>query len=216
MIRVTETPDFVIYDDVLEKDQFELVWNAIQSENYVIPHISNWSKVWRITDGYCLGSKEYYVKNAPFGNYMDLMHFVFSNVSKLHENIIPPSDIILRSYLYPRKTKLNWHNDLGYTGAGIFYAHPYWASTWGGELMLARTPKDYPVTPPHLDHTSEDKFLNHYGLGTYIAAKPNRLVLTKAGVWHSINRVDDDAGDHCRSSVVAFFKEMQKEEETKE
>jgi hypothetical protein len=29
----------------------------------------------------------------------------------------------------------------------------------------------------------------------------------KPGVWHSINRVDDDAGDHCRTTVVGFFKQ---------
>ena len=53
----------------------------------------------------------------------------------------------------------------------------------------------------------EDKFLSAHGFGTYVTCKPNRLVLTRPGVWHSINRVDDDAGDHCRASVVGFFKE---------
>jgi hypothetical protein len=208
VIRLTETEDFVIYDDVLDEDQFNRVWKAIQAEDFLIPHISNWSKVWRITDGSPIGSKDYDTAVAPFNNYMDLMQFLIVNAAKAHPNIVNNwAKLVLRSYLYPRGTKLGWHNDLGYCGAAIFYAHPEWASTWGGELMLARTPPSDHVSPPHLDHREEDCFLGHFGLGTYITAKPNRLVITRPGVWHSINRVDDDAGDHCRATVVGFFKE---------
>lgn len=206
MHKAAETEDFVVYDDVLDKDQFQAVWNAVQHEDYIIPHINNWSKVWRITDGTCVGSRDYDTTKAPFNNYMDLMNFFMSSVAKQHAGMLHEWDkLILRSYLYPRGTKLNWHNDRGYAGAAIFYAHPYWASTWGGELMLARTP-DENIPPPHLDHTVEDKFLEVHGMGVYITCKPNRLVLTRPGVWHAINRVDADAGDHCRATVVGFFR----------
>lgn len=208
MIKLTETEDFVIYDDVLNEDQFNSVWSSIQQENYLMPHINGWSKVWRLTDGTCIGSKDYDTASAPFNNYMDLMQFIITKTAEIHKDILKTwTKLTLRSYLYPRGTKLNWHNDLGYAGAAIFYAHPYWASTWGGELMLARTPQEVNFPPPHLDHSFEDKFLGAFGLGTYITCKPNRLVLTRPGVWHSINRVDSDAGDHCRATVVGFFKE---------
>lgn len=208
MIKVIENEDFVIYDDVLDQQQFDAVWAAIQQENYLMPHVSGWSKVWRLTDGICVGGKDYEIADAPFGNYMDLMQFVITNTAKLHEDILNKwSSLMTRSYLYPRGTKLNWHNDVGYAGAAIFYAHPEWASTWGGELMLAKTPPDWCVPLPHLDHKAEDKFLENFGYGIYITCKPNRLVLTRPGVWHSINRVDADAGDHCRATVVGFFKE---------
>lgn len=207
MHKTAEGEDFVVYDDVLEQDQFNLVWSSIQEENFLVPHINGWSKVWRLTDGSCIGSKEYDSVSAPFNNYMDLMHFFITSVANLHPGMLSEWErVILRSYVYPRGTKLNWHNDLGYAGAAIFYAHPYWASTWGGELMLARTPPDINLPPPHLDHREEDKFLGAYGMGTYITCKPNRLVLTRPGVWHSINRVDEDAGDHSRVTVVGFFK----------
>lgn len=207
MHKVAETEDFVIYDDVLDADQFNNVWTSVQHEDFLMPHISGWSKVWRITDGVCMGSKDYSTLESPFNNYMDLMQFFIVNTAKMHANIVEEWDkIILRSYLYPRGTKLNWHNDLGYAGAAIFYAHPKWSSTWGGELMLARTPPTGNLPPPHLDHSQEDTFLETYGMGTYITCKPNRLVITRPGVWHSINRVDDDAGDHCRAAVVGFFR----------
>jgi hypothetical protein len=207
MIKSTETSDFVVYDDVLEQEQFLSVWQAVQAEDYSMPHIGGWSKVWRLTDGACIGSKNYETENAPFNNYMDLMLFLVKNAAAASPQIITNwKTLTLRSYLYPRGTKLSWHNDLGYEGAAIFYIHPEWGSTWGGELMIASTPPDFSLPAPHLDHKEEDKFLSLHGMGTYITAKPNRLVVTRPGVWHSINRVDDDAGDHCRATIVGFFK----------
>lgn len=208
MIKLHETEDFVVYDDVLPPDQFSAVWAAVQNEEYMMPHISGWSKVWRLTDGVCLGGRDYDTSKGVPEGYASLMNSMFTNIAKAHPAIVPGWDrMTIRPYLYPRGTKLSWHNDLGYVGAVIFYVHPEWASTWGGELMIARTPPCATVPPPHLDHREEDKFLGAYGTGAYITCKPNRLVLTRAGVWHSINRVDEDAGDHCRASVVGFFKE---------
>lgn len=209
MIRVHETEDFVVYDEVLEKAQFDAVWAAVQQEEYLTPHVSGWSKVWRLTDGQCIGGKYYDASKGPFSNYVDLMNSMFTGVAKMHPGLIPGWDnLTIRPYLYPRGTKLSWHNDLGYAGAVIFYCHPEWASTWGGELFIAKTPPCASMAPPHLDHRFEDKFLSTYGFGSYVTCKPNRLVLTRPGVWHSINRVDEDAGDHCRASIVGFFKEQ--------
>lgn len=207
MIKLAETEDFVVYDGVMDEKQLASAWVAVQSEDYAIPHMGGWSKVWRATDGSPMGSRDYEASEKPFGNYMDAMAFFISSAAKAHEKIVQPWDrLILRSYLYPRGTKLNWHNDMGYKAAAILYVHPEWASTWGGELMIARTPEHGTLSPPHLDHRDEDRFLATFGLGTYITCKPNRLVLTRGGVWHSINRVDADAGDHCRAAVVGFFK----------
>jgi hypothetical protein len=204
---LTETEDFVVYDDVVDEKQLASAWVAVQSEDYAIPHMGGWSKVWRATDGSPMGSRDYETSDKPFGNYMDAMSFYIAGAAKAHPAIVPSWDkLILRSYIYPRGTKLNWHNDMGYKAAAIFYVHPEWASTWGGELMIARTPDSGTLPPPHLDHREEDRFLATFGIGTYITCKPNRLVLTRGGVWHSINRVDADAGDHCRAAVVGFFK----------
>jgi len=208
LIKLIETEDFVVYDDVLTPEQFSAVWAAVQQEEYLMPHISGWTKVWRLTDGTCIGSRDYEVKDKPVGGYVDLMSQMFTTVAKAHPPLVSSwNALTVRSYLYPRGTKLSWHNDFGYAAAAIFYVHPEWASTWGGELLIAKTPACDSVQPPHLDHKQEDKFLEFYGTGTYVTCKPNRLVLTRGGVWHSINRVDEDAGDHCRASVVGFFKD---------
>lgn len=206
MNKVYENDSCVVYDDVLEKEQFATIWQAAQQLHYSNPHLSGWTKVWRQNDGSNMGSQMFKYTEAPFNNPMDIVCNIFSEVSKQHPDLVPTwNEITIRNYLYPSGTKLNWHNDKGYAAAGIFYIHPYWSSTWGGELMLAQTPPCDNVPDPSLDHRFEDAFLEHSGMGMYITAKPNRLVFTKAGVWHSINRVDKDAGDNVRSAMVAFF-----------
>lgn len=206
MYRIFQNDYCVVYDDVMKPEEFSQLWQYTQTENYVIPHISNWSKVWRISDGLSLGGNQYDSCNAPFGNAIDLANHYIKEIAKMHPELVGEyNKLYLRSYVYPRETKLSWHNDKGYSAAVIFYTHPYWASTWGGELFLAKTQEIDVVPNPCLDHSFEDKLLSQYGYGHYITPKPNRLVLTKSGVWHQINRVDRDAGDHCRTSVVGFF-----------
>ena len=120
MIRAHETEDFVVYDDVLEPTQFDAVWAAVQQEEYLMPHISGWSKVWRMTDGQCIGGRSYEASKGPFSNYVDLMNFMFTQVAKNHPGLVPGWDsLVIRPYLYPRGTKLSWHNDLGYAGSLI-------------------------------------------------------------------------------------------------
>jgi hypothetical protein len=208
MNKILQNEKCAVYDSVLEEKQFSDVYEYVKSEEYSIPHLGSWKKVWRLTDGFTYGGRDYNSNQGPFNNYMDMFSNFFIELGKSHPELVGEySYINMRSYLYPRETKLNWHNDKGYVAAAIFYAHPYWASTWGGELMLAYTPEigRDSVPNPCLDHSFEDKFIGHYGLGQYISCKPNRVVLTKGGVWHSINRVDRDAGDHVRSSIVGFY-----------
>jgi hypothetical protein len=206
MYKIFQTDFCVVYDDVMNSDEFTQVWRYTQAENYSIPHVSGWSKVWRTTDGMPLGGTQYDANKAPFGNSMDLANHYIKETSKLHPELIGEYEKLwLRSYIYPRGTKLSWHNDKGYSAAAIFYTHTYWGSTWGGELLLAKTQEIDAVPPPCLDHTFEDSLISQYGHGSYITPKPNRLVITKGGIWHQINRVDEDAGDHCRTSIVGFF-----------
>lgn len=206
MDKVFENDKCVVYDNVLSPEVFTKVWQLVQQLKYSSPHVSGWTKVWRQNDGETIGSQMFHHSKVPYNHPIDDVSQLFSETSKQHPDLVPDwNEIVIRNYLYPSGSKLNWHDDKGYTGAGIFYTHPYWGSTWGGELMLAQTPPCENVPDPSLDHTFEDAFLGHSGMGMYITAKPNRLVYTKGGVWHSINRVDQDAGDHVRSAMVAFF-----------
>lgn len=172
-----------------------------------------WIKVWRLTDSYCFGSDSFLYSKMPFNNVMDAFIKAVLEFSGKYPDLIPSSwkDVSIKSYLYPRGTKLSWHNDSGdYCGAFTYYVHPKWGSTWGGELVIAEAPPfeqvfDANVMPPHLNHDWEDHYLSIYGMGQWICPKPNRLVLLAPGTFHAINRVDDDAGDNVRCSLQGFF-----------
>ena len=206
-----------IYDSVLSADRFEEVWSHVQRDQYKVPtRNDNWIKVWRLGDGHSVSSKDYRLLNRPLGNPLDFVLEALLEIAQRHPDLVGTlgidwSDITLRSYLYPRGSKLSWHDDTsGYSGAFSFYAHPKWGSTWGGELMVAETSsvehiKASAQTGPYLDRGWEDKYVLAEGRGMFFSAKPNRLAIFSPGTYHAINRVDADAGDHARCSVSGFF-----------
>lgn len=134
-----------------------------------------------------------------------------------------------RPYLYPAGTALSWHTDaISYTGAFVYYAHRQWSANWGGELLIAHestsganlgekitmgavVESDRIVglrrnaVPPALDHEQENRVLMSSGLGEYVMAKPNRLVIMKSGTPHRIARIDPSAGDSVRCSIGGCF-----------
>jgi hypothetical protein len=219
MRLVLKTARAVVYDDVLTREEFASCWAWVQQEEYAAPQAAgNWLKVWRLTDGAGVGGPQYNQSARPWYK-PDLERAAdrILEAAAAHPDLILPwADVAFRSYLYPRQTKLSWHDDSAvYTGAATFYTHPKWGSTWGGELMVAEVPgwdqvANRPPVGPHLDHEWEDQYIQLYGLGQWIAPKPNRLVLMAPGTYHQINRVDADAGDHCRCSIVGFFRARKK------
>lgn len=164
--------------------------------------------------GDVLQSTNYKRSKAPFNCEMDWLHQIVYSFAQKLENVIGKEgedwqDISFTPYLYPPGTKISWHNDGDFSGACIFYIHPDWNVHWGGELLIAKTPKDkVPDQTDYMSRKDHSAFLNHYGLGHYITPLPNRLVFTKGDLWHCINRVDQAAGDNIRCSVVAFFKKI--------
>ncbi len=207
---------FAIYDDVLPPNVFDMIWVHAQYENYALALAAqNWIKVWRIGDSAPLGSAEYHWSRRPFNNYMDAVGHYFTEIAKNSTDIVGEegtwNELTMRSYIYPRGVKLSWHNDAeNYAGAFTYYVHPKWGSTWGGELMVAEVPpfdqmKKKPKAGPHLDHEWEDDYILEHGVGQWIAPKPNRCVVMSGGVYHAVNRVDPDAGDHARVSIVGFL-----------
>jgi hypothetical protein len=131
-----------------------------------------------------------------------------------------------RAYVYPAGTGLSWHHDSDrYSGAFVYYAHPQWSSQWGGELLVADescrgldtrlrvaewdthdpTSVQLKRLPPQLLDEPESAALSAVGVGQYIVAKPNRLVILAAGQLHKINAVHPAAGDRVRCSISGFF-----------
>jgi len=123
-------------------------------------------------------------------------------------------------YVYPSGTALSWHADGSpFTGAFTFYAHPVWKAQWGGELLVAdRSRKlSYSGSATPAPHSIEEKLsyrfdkramnehLSRPGVGHFIMAIPNRLVVLAGGNPHKVARVDPSAGDRVRTTVSGFF-----------
>jgi hypothetical protein len=123
-------------------------------------------------------------------------------------------------YVYPSGTALSWHADGSpLTGAFTFYAHPVWKAQWGGELLVAHRSRKLPysgsVTPdPHsleeklryrFDKRAMNEHLSRPGVGRFIMAIPNRLVVLTGGNPHKVARVDPSAGDRVRATISGFF-----------
>ncbi len=202
---------FAVYDEVFSEQDFKRLWNWIQTQDYEYIGGRNWHKVWRISDGSPLGGHMFKHTDAPFDTPLDLIHNFIVQIEPLHPNLLGDwNTIVYRSYIYPPGSKIDWHSDQGYTAAAVFYTHPKWLANWGGELQIAEVPKNYKYenvgVAGQIETSWKNDFLNIWGVGQYITPKPNRLVITPAGTWHSISRVDPDAGDNCRCAVVCFFK----------
>lgn len=215
MKLILKTANFGILDQVLPQENFNAFVKFFCDLDFERSS-HKLLKVWRINDGEIFGGTSYKDKGYPFNNPMDWIHKNVYGLAKdqmkelVGEEGVDWEGISYRPYIYPPGSKISWHNDCGYSAACIFYCHKKWQHFWGGELMLATT-KDNAV--PKLTDATDDLFsrdymqpiLDQYGFGQYITPLPNRMVFTKTGVWHSINRVDPSAGDNNRFSIVAFF-----------
>ncbi|WP_394829365.1 2OG-Fe(II) oxygenase [Pendulispora albinea] len=118
--------------------------------------------------------------------------------------------IIGQPQINPAGSGISWHRDRRtYAGAFVYYAHPEWNSQWGGELLIAEpgTADGFHDVPrAHtFDNSLESKSLLHTGMGTYIAPKPNRLVLLAGKDPHSVAKVTQSAGHRVRVGFAGFF-----------
>lgn len=216
MKLTTKDSQLAVLDEVFSPETFKQFWSYFNNLDFAYRSMNGWQKVWRINDGQILASSPFYHSKAPFNNPMDWIDQTVTALAKEHlQDIVGKEgedwyDILYTPYIYPAGTKISWHDDYGYTGACIFYPHQEWNPHWGGELCVARTPLPQEV---QAGKVSEDfmtreyvaPLLNAYGMGIYVSPLPNRMAFTSGSVWHSINRVDQSAGDNVRCSVVAFF-----------
>lgn len=212
-----KTENTAIFDEVFDTDMFRQFVHFFNNQNFAFRHANNWFKVWRLSDGQIIAGQESTYPKVPFDSPLDWLHHQVINLAKTYLEDICGKEgeeweqIVYTPYIYPAGTKISWHDDYGYSAACIFYCHTEWSPNWGGELMVAKAPPfneivDQAEMDDQIMRKYITKIINHDGFGHYINPLPNRMVFTKGGAWHSINRVDKAAGDNTRNSVVAFFK----------
>ncbi|MFB2863154.1 2OG-Fe(II) oxygenase [Aeromonas sp. MdU4] len=239
-MKKTQGNGYLVIDDFLNEDELFAIQLYMQFEKYFPVHSNGWSKSWRLTDG------------APFTSPCYIFSCLTRNTTLNAEIISDGMNVLSRklleiygelreflgddwnafsltSYLYPSGTGLGWHEDDAlYKGAYIFYAHPEWRPSWGGELCIIDTAvsssaglseKVYDASEnvlrlsgiiggavgPEFGWTIRDRNINESGIGTFVYPKPNRLVVIKPNYSHCIKKVDTSAGENVRCSVAGFF-----------
>lgn len=222
MILTLNEKSIGVVDEVYDADAFLKLHNHFNLLDYSHNFINGWIKVWRLNDGYIVGSNPVEKKDMPSNTAFDWIDSTVSYLAKNYfEDVVGKegedwTNIVYRSYIYPTGSKISWHDDVGYSGACIFYWHQEWSPFWGGELLVAKTPPaeesekivhQNPLSASdHVNRSFVNGILNKYGMGSYFTPLPNRMIFTSGSLWHSINRVDQAAGDKNRCSVVCFFK----------
>lgn len=234
MIKVLETENFVIIDNFISRKSFTTLWNFFQSENFEFIQSKEWVKINRLQDGNALYSEPFF-SDSIIGIDLDRIYptktgidILFSQINRNLKYLSKWtgtkgrnwSHYFGRGYLYPINTGLSWHDDFTeITAAYIFYVNPIWNIQWGGELLVAdektkdikrsKKPIDAKGTKkflgPYLDNCDENQQILERGYGHYILPKPNRFVILKSGIIHSVKKVDQSAGDNCRCSFAGFF-----------
>ncbi len=164
MKMVLNTPQVIVYDDVLKPEQFQLMWRYMQSVPYKHVHAEGVRGVWRPEDGNPMeGPRTVTLGLTPPEEMLEGMMAAYPGTSLYptrqpidalleviqarateHKDMLGAGgeDWLLFSaapWIYPVGSGLSWHCDDGklYTGAFIYYAHPEWNVQWGGELLIA-------------------------------------------------------------------------------
>ncbi|WP_030871042.1 2OG-Fe(II) oxygenase [Streptomyces sp. NRRL F-2747] len=227
------TPCLTVVDDFLGEAEFTSLATSLQFLSYRPMHSKEWVKAYGLSSAPVLQSElatRGRVDTTPPG---------MSRVGELVERIARPEEALQDSY--PRGitgdgsivtgrtvlsgvgAALNWHNDAeSLLGAYVFYGHPRWGSTWGGELLVLAEdeagggdgagisggrPRETngDLGPDFMLDARAEQYRNDIGHGIFVSARPNRLVLLTSRVHHRVAPVTPSAGDQPRTAVVGFF-----------
>ncbi|MFF4528110.1 2OG-Fe(II) oxygenase [Streptomyces sp. NPDC001407] len=228
-----QTPHLTVIDDFLSDIEFASLATSLQFLSYRSMHSKGWVKAYGLPSAAVLQSElatRGIVDSTPPG---------MSLVGNLVERIAQPDEALQSHYPQGITGKratvtgrivlsgvgagLNWHNDAeSLLGAYVFYGHPRWGSSWGGELLVladgeagdqgrpespGRQPRQVigDVGPDFMLDVSAEQYRNSIGHGTFVSARPNRLVLLTSRVHHRVTPVTPSAGDQPRAAVVGFF-----------
>lgn len=144
---IVESNLFMVFDDFLSKEEFNLVWNYFQVEAFFRVDSAGQNGKWLIEDGASLrgptiGYKTKWHAQYPTNTAIDkVMEAVFNNEESFSKVIgrfkTHWSDFTAFATLYPVGCGLHWHRDATVNaGSYVFYGHPDWNVEWGGETLL--------------------------------------------------------------------------------
>lgn len=225
-----------LVDGLLDRETHEAIWEFFTGQTFYTNPEGKFSPVYRLTDGQSLVSTSTVLRihaqrsnNLPgaIGSSSNPLSRLFREMLSVPEvqfvlSACEPWNVLtFNSTIFPPGTGLGWHADGGHSAAFIYYAHPQWRDSWGGELLLdgSTASNDLveanfdPVPRPGSSHQDlyrnvSGAFVASGGYGTFIEPKPNRLVVLASGVRHTVKKVEMTAGEAFRAAVSGFFSDL--------
>lgn len=228
-----EDKNCTVIDNFLDRDAFAALTTGVQFLDFRTIHDTKWNKPYGQpglpiiqTEGVIRGERDVTPERLDLlGSFVDRLR---------GETRLPttgPASAIFESKILSGKlvamgvgAGLEWHADTDQvSGAYIFYAHPVWNSSWGGELFVldgettmgmdrnsdegssssSHETRGALVGPDFFTTGAEEHRLE-VGHGRFFAARPNRLIVINGAVEHRVNPVLPAAGDRYRCSIVGF------------
>jgi hypothetical protein len=120
------------------------------------------------------------------------------------------NEVSFTFWQYPAGSRLSWHDDSrpARRGAYVFFAHPRWDASWGGELLLIDADSrliDDGGAGERDERPPIGELIVRAGVNPVaILPRPNRLVLFSSNTFHMVTRVDGTAGEQVRCTLTGF------------
>lgn len=176
-------PNYAIADDFLTGREHLALWEAFCRATPA--GVMEWNRTYRSADG---ALRDEAASAGP-----PELRVLSEKVFALMAGKAPPvaldpwTGFTQSAWTFGAGHGLEWHGDTGWVGSYIYYMHPQWRPSWGGEMLIAAG--DAPCDSG----------------GVFIYPRPNRLVVLRGGAMHCIKKVESAAGRSLRASVSGFF-----------
>ncbi len=202
------TRAYAVFDDFLSPREHSDLWDAFRETALSPSDAGEWNRVYQLMDGDVPVSSASHDPSlrdgAADGSPPSLRLFsekLFALMIGEPLSFGPWSGFSLSAWIYRPGMGLEWHSDTGWLAGYIYYAHPVWRSSWGGELLVAADDESAIATLSD-DPRGAVESVCRTG-GAFIYPRPNRLVLLRGGTLHCIKKVENAAA--IRASLSGFF-----------
>jgi 2OG-Fe(II) oxygenase superfamily len=183
---------YAVIDDFLPRQHHLDLWDAFQKMMLVPESAPEWSRSYRLLDGESpqrLQDEAIGAAPPPLRLFTEKLLALMTGREPLIA-VDPWTGFTQSAWVYRRNEGLEWHSDTGWLAGYIYYAHPTWHASWGGELLIGA------------DGAGADACRSG---GVFVYPAPNRLVLLRGGTMHCIKKVEPAASKAFRASVSGFF-----------
>jgi Rps23 Pro-64 3,4-dihydroxylase Tpa1-like proline 4-hydroxylase len=216
---------YAIIDDFLPQQEHLSLWDAFQPQLHAPESAAGWNRFYRLMDGdepanSKSASRKLSLRDdaADISQAPSMLRAFGEKLSQLMTGERPPISVdtwngfSLSAWVYQPGAGLEWHSDTGRIAAYIYYMHPEWRSSWGGELLIAadgaRLSGAQAAEPSRCgDPKAARESVCETG-GVFVYPRPNRLVILRGGIPHCVKKVEGAAGKVFRASLSGFFFDM--------